>query len=560
MKKVENLGAKSAFLMSLAASVALAACGGGSGGGTSSTTTSTVSGTATKGDFEQGTKVYCYPATSTSADAATVTATVTGGTGANATGAYSCTGITWTGPTMVEIDSAGTYYEALDGTSHTADTPMKMVTTVPTAGNTVTASPSLMSTLGADYTVNLLNEGTSTADALETGITAGYNLFMGNDDVGAALPYDYTVLLALDMSSATDTVVSAIEYRAETLDLSYSTADMVTLITDTVSALKTGNTTAAVATAKAAVVTAPSVAQLARLETQRGGTAFSAAVRANPKAAVVAAKLDSTGYTGVGISADGSLTSSTGSGIIYGNLTVSQGLSVSGGVTSTITVAASAKYGTVTLGDSSTSGSTSVSFSATNDNTISSGYTFGYTPDSTTRKSDIITLTATASKGGSTKKAFAGYANTALVSYPVKSEPTVQESKTADTLSVSLAATDADGDTLSYYISENARSWTMTNSMSDSRGTYGGYFEDGGYSFSGGLTTLKSIDGNYGFTFTGATSTTTTGIGHWKLSGSTVSFEPAFSTTVTAAFGFAVIDSKGYGIINEFRIYGEITP
>lgn len=554
MKKQHNIGGTSAFLLSVAASIALVACGGG---GTSSSTDSStgVGGNAVKGPLKSANSVVsCYPATKTSASGVS-------GSISDDLGTTSCT-VTWTGATMVETSG---YFTDVDGNS--TPVTLKAVVNVATAGAAVTANPSVLTTLQADRAVSLISQGQDVANALSTSATEAFRAFM--NDSTATLPT--TASLASIDPFGTSTLATAIAFQAERLEAAVGSdlsGALSTLAGDLVT--NSGSFSAAAAITPAALTNTQLQAMITNMGTKApSGYTISTAVQANPVAEMTRSLLASTGYLPVnlfvqsGASSSGgssSLTSSTGASALTALLTITQGLEMTGSATTTptasITFAASAGSGTIVL--SPTAGTASLGGSGV---TTTTAYSFTYTPSSTSLASDTISVTATTDQGGTTARAFMTYYNDSLQNYPASSKPAVTEITDTNNVSLSITASDSDsGDTLSYYVSGS----TVTL-VSGSSPAYSGFSISTGMSFTGGLTGLQSYVNSgggastttisTGFTFTGATSATTTGFGHWSISGSSITFEPAFSTTVTASLGYAVVDQKGYGIIQEFRLF-----
>jgi hypothetical protein len=543
MKKLENMGAKSAFLMSLAAGAALAACGGGSSSSStsssSSASSSTLSGNAAKGPFQKGTypdvtKVYCYPATGTKTSSNAVVTSIT-----DNNGSYSCS-VSFSGGVVVEVD--GGYLDTDNNLQSTNGTGLKALTNV-TLGTNNSVYPTVWSNLEAGMAIPLITAGTSVAAAKQSAAVAAYRGFVGDNN--ATLPFDPSTQ---DFSAlnpfGSSTLEQALSEHQEKLQNELGTSIMTTL-NQQVSDLQVYGQ---VQTANLKTGTALTAAQYANFANQGAGAnssfTISDTVRSQGFTAAVNAQLASSGYLPVNIYATTYLTASSGTTAlngVNGLFTMTQGLSSSSAVTATLGVSASASNGSVTLSSSTASISSSGTSST-------SGLAFTYTPNNSTTASDTITLTATTDQGSSTAKALVNFVNVGLQNYPESSQPSLINVTTTANQSLSITATDADGDTLSYYIAGNMQTV--------SSGTTGYVTNSTGLSFTGGLTGLFALNKQLnGYTFSGATSSTTTGFGHWSIAGSVVTFEPAFSTTVTASLGYAVIDSKGYGVLQEFLMF-----
>lgn len=577
------------FFLSLAAAVTFSACGGGGGGGSSTSSTgTTIGGAASNLPFKKGAAVTCAQINSDGSVGTSVSTTTS-----DASGTYSCSGVTWTGPTKVTI--SGDMPKVTDTVANGGAVSGTVGVIFNMGSSAKSANPTTLTTLAANKIeqgiVSAAASGSSAIDNLISSsastvlqqlfgqsveIPSGVNLEdlnpLGSSSSSAIVNWLNASLLNFDVQLDAAAINSGRSPLTElnTISEAIVQGTAPTLPSVTIDAATLQTNLAAINTAFT-TSNGASIASAAKAAVASGGFT----VNATTFAAVAAASGQTFNPT-LGI-AGGALTTS-GSAI---TLTVGQ----IGASNSEFTLAASdGRSGSLTFtGADVTSNTTTVTSGVNRDRIL-----LTYTPASgQATQTGLVTVTAT-SKTDSSKKSTLVIPYTAL---GANRAPTAKSGSfnTPGYLVLNLASSsvtaDADSDPMKYYISM----WTDTgSSFSPTMGWGAGFASTSswaltntaGLTFTGfttgvaGLTQTGYLHGitktsgynstDHHLTFTGANSTTFSDsrLGSLVLDGAgKVTYtrpgyggtDPATGFTGTFGFGYAVIDSKGYGRIE--RIY-----
>lgn len=572
-----KIGTKT-FLLSLTAALALAACGGG--GSTSSTSSSgtSLSGSASAYPFLIGSTVTCAQVGGSSSVSTTVTSNA---------GAYSCSGISWTGVTRVSV--AG----AISTTSGGTESGSTKLITTKGSGNDSGKNPNFFTSAAAELVANSYTDSELAALA-STALTAAVR----SSDESAYLSLTGTPLVSgVDLetvdpySDATVTgataAVAANMFGFSVMAHEYARANgytFATMVTSIVNGL-TGTDTTSTSTNYITGIKATSLATAIGNAKNSLGDAVSVTGNASATSVVgnatglltldqYVAKVGSSVTFNPSLEYTTRFRSITSSGgavtLTVGQMGASSGATVNLAATDTL----SGSFQWAYYGSATTTGSTKSVTVAGGASTAGGVVELVYTPAAASSKTaGVITITATAA-ADSSKTATITIPYTALSG---NEPPRIKAGSfnTADAITWDLSAVVTDASTdfpATYYISSMwthiggytplmnwATGWSSTisswSAVSGATPTNTAVTTTGAYAGLAASASAKTTPTG-GLTFTGSNIVTVGDLGSLILNSTTGALtytRSAYGTTGgiaftgTFGFGYAVIDKRGYG-------------